>query len=159
MLVPAASPTARRRMAALPWGLRGIMSLGLILVGVSTAAPLGTLGAALLVIDLSLVQASAPTGPPAAGPLTAAALLARSGWPPAAAFAGRVLVLLAASATSPLLALTAVLLLAGLHLAPRWEAQPPARPGPARLRDWLATGISLGAGIAPAVVLRMLQGG
>ena len=159
-LVMAASRPDAGRTPGTPWRLRSVMTSGLILVGVATAVPLGLLGAALLVVDLALVQASAPSGPPAMGALARAGLLARSGWPPSAAFAGRVLVLLAATSASLLLAVTAILLVTGLQIAPRWDQPPPARPLPrAGLRDWLATGISLGAGVAPAVLLRMLQGG
>jgi len=158
-LVIGTLPPDRARIPAPAWGLRAVMSTGLILVGVSTAAPLGMLGAVLLVIDLALVQASAPMGPPAGGPVAWAALLARSGWPPSAAFAGRVLVLLAAAGTSLVLTLSAILLYAGLQLAPALQPHQPARPGRAGLRDWLATGVSLTTGIAPAILLRMLQGG
>ena len=155
LVIAASRPEAGRT----PWRLRSGMTGGLILVGVATAVPLGMLGAALLVVDLALVQASAPSGPPAVGALARAGLLARSGWPPSAAFAGRVLVLLAATSASVLLAGTAILLLIGLQIAPRWDQPPPARSAPrAGLRDWLAAGISLGAGVAPAVLLRMLQG-
>ncbi|HYM50991.1 MAG TPA: hypothetical protein VET65_10535 [Candidatus Limnocylindrales bacterium] len=139
--------------------LRASLTSALILTGVGTHSVTGLVGAVLLLIDLGVVHASAPSGPPASGLSARIGWLARSGWPGSAAFAGRVLTVLSAVAAGPLPALVAVSIVGGLQLMPLWDATPPARPAVrAQLRDFTAAAISIAAGLAPVVVSRMLQG-
>jgi hypothetical protein len=157
LLILVAISTAQEGWRAGRW--RSIGTVSLIIVAVATALPLGTLAAVLLTLDLAVVQASSPTGAPALGEAAGIGMLARSGWPPSAAFAGRVLTLLSAASAATLLAVVAALLVAALQLVPLLDRRPPARPSRrATFSDWVATVISLGVGCAPVVVQRMLHG-
>lgn len=141
-------------------GLTDPLLMGLVLLsaGARDALSLGALATALLLFDLAIVRPG-PAGidlTSFAGRLT---LLARSNWPPAITFAGATLAVIAALQASLALGLLAAILLAALQLAPLVD-----RPAFERMTErpisawrWLGPVVSLGFGVAPSVVLRMLR--
>jgi len=140
--------------------VRDQLLFALLLLGISArdALGLGTLAAALLLIDLAIVRIEAmpERWSPTAGRLV---LLARSNWPPAVSFAGASIAVIAALQASLALGLLAALLLAGLQLAPLLDGHG-LTPSPERPRSalgWVGPALSIACGIAPALLLRMLR--
>jgi len=136
-----------------PERARRRLSLALILVALATQTTTGALAAILLVLDLLVIVVTAP--PDAAAGWQTLRGLARSGWPPTVAFAGRTLGVLAAIETSRLLGVVALGLLLGLLLAPMFTASPEAAPAGSRVRGLVLAVVSLGTGLAPAWVARL----
>lgn len=139
---------------------RDALMMGLLLLAISArdALGLGGVAAALLLIDLALVQREYPI---AEGSRFASRLvtLARSNWPPAISFAGATLAVIAALQASLALGLLAALLLAALQLSPLIDrvGSEPSVERPRSRWQWVGPIISLACGVAPAAVLRMLR--
>ena len=153
----AASPERTGRVRT-QW-LRDRFGLALLLV--AAAAPrLGVLAAVILLVDLAIVQSGllhvAATGNGFGRVLP---LLARSGWPPAAAFAGRALAIMAATEVNLLLGLLGAALVFGLQLAPLLGGAPVTSQVNRHLssRDWAIVAISIACGLFPSVVSRALR--
>ncbi len=145
---------------ARPEIVRDQLLMALLLLGISArdSLGLGALAAALLVIDLSIVRIDELPGRPmgSAGRFVS---LARSNWPPSVTFAGAALAVIAALQASLALGLLAALVLAGIQLAPLIDRHALA-PSPERPRSalrWVGPIVSIAAGVAPALVLRMLR--
>lgn len=139
---------------------RDALMMGLLLLAISArdALGLGGLGAALLLIDLALVQRDYPVAERSRF-ASRLVMLAHSNWPPAISFAGATLAVIAALQASLALGLLAALMLAALQLSPLIDRvgseASVARP---RTRwHWVGPVISLACGVAPAAVLRMLR--
>lgn len=136
-----------------PRGSRRPVSLGLSLIGLSAMTATGTLAAILLILDAFLIEATAEAD---GGRLwQPVRILARSGWPPTVAFAGRTLAVLAAMATSTLLGAVALALLLALLLAPVLDQQPAVTSPFRRGRAVALAVISLAAGLVPGWVARL----
>lgn len=132
--------------------LRAAMTTGLLLVAVAARDPLdlGSVAAFLLLIDIAVVAPARPDRPLGG--------LAHSGWPPAVAFAGRVLAVAAAIQASVALGAVAVALVVGLQISGIMASARRKAGGPRlTFTDWLVAAISLGCGVAPAIFLRMLH--
>lgn len=149
-----------RRVAAPTVIIGDQLIVGLLLLALSArdAPGLGPLGAALLVINLSIVRlddVGAHVSRFAAPLLT----WARSNWPGSLAFAGGTVTVIAALQASLGLGLLAALLLAALQLAPLLDgtALAPAPERPHKRVHWMEPALSIAFGIAPALVLRMLR--
>lgn len=128
------------------------LSAGLAIVGLASMTAIGTLAAVLLVLDMLVMEATSAAGAgPAWRPLRA---LARSGWPPTAAFAGRTLAVLAAIETSALLGVVALALLFALLLSPLIRPEPDLQPAGARVRGLAMALVSLTTGLVPGWVAR-----
>jgi len=133
--------------------VRQRLSAGLAIVGLATLTAAGTLAAVLLVVDVLVMEATAVAEPgPAWRPLRA---LARSGWPPTVAFAGRTLAVLAAIETSALLGVVALVLLLALLLSPLFGPQAELQPAAARVRGLAMALVSLASGLVPGWVARL----
>lgn len=132
--------------------VRTALTASLLLIAVAARDPLdlGSLATFLLLIDLAIVAPARAEGP--------LGRLAHSGWPPAVAFAGRVLAVAAAVQASVLFGVLAVALVAGLYLSTiaGGARRAAARPQPS-INDRLVAGLSLGIGVAPVILLRMLH--
>jgi hypothetical protein len=126
------------------------LSAGLIIIGLATLTPTGTLAAVLLLLDGFLIEAT--TGTSLDGMWRWLKTLARSGWPPTVAFAGRILAVVAAIATNPPLGVVALALLVALLMVPLADSSAEVRVQSSR--GWALTliALSLAAGIAPAWV-------
>jgi hypothetical protein len=154
--------------AALTWlvpdtsgreALRDGLIAGLLLLAISArdALGLGALAAVLLLIDAAIVRIDDIPSP--SSRWSRLVVLARSNWPGSITFAAATITVIAALQAGLALGLLAASLLAALQLAPlvdhRGAAPAPERPRSA-LR-WVGPALSIGCGIAPALVLRMLQ--
>jgi hypothetical protein len=139
--------------------LRDGLIAGLLLLAISArdALGLGALAAVLLLIDAAIVRIDDVPSPSSRWWRVVA--LARSNWPGSITFAAATITVIAALQAGLALGLLAASLLAGLQLAPlidhRGAALAAERPRSA-LR-WVGPALSIGCGIAPALVLRMLQ--
>jgi hypothetical protein len=129
------------------------LSAGLVIVGLATLTPTGILAAILLLLDGFLMEAT--TGASLSGMWRWLRTLARSGWPPTVAFAGRVLAVIAAIATNPLLGVVALALLLALLVVPLLDSDVDQGLEPSRSRALAMIALSLAAGIAPAWVARL----
>ncbi len=128
-------------------------SAGLTIVALATLTATGTLAAILLVLDAILMEATADAG--GAGGWRQLRTLARSGWPPTIAFAGRTLAVLAAMETSTLLAVLGLMLLLALLIVPLLEPQPTPVGAPARRRGLVMAALSLATGLVPGWLGRL----
>ena len=128
-------------------------SAGLTIVALATLTPTGTLAAILLVLDAILVEATADAG--GAGGWHPLRMLARSGWPPTIAFAGRTLAVLAAIETSTLLAVVSLGLLLALLVVPLLEPQPAPAAARAPRRAIVMSAVSLAIGLVPGWLGRL----
>ncbi|HLQ61093.1 MAG TPA: hypothetical protein VK131_04440, partial [Candidatus Acidoferrales bacterium] len=128
-------------------------SLGLTIVALATLTPTGTLAAMLLVLDAILMESTADAGD--VGGWRWLRTLARSGWPPTIAFAGRTLAVLAAIETSSLLAVVSLVLLLALLVVPLVEPQPAPAAAPARRRGLAMAAVSLAIGLVPGWLGRL----
>ncbi len=140
--------------------IRDGLTLALLLTAI--AAPrLGVLAAVLILVDLAIVQ-PASRHQPAAGAGFGRFLqsLAATGWPPAAAFAGRALTVVAGLEANFALGILAAAIVLGLQLVPLLNDEA-KRPQPhvrrSRILDWIIPAVSLASGLFPAVVLRTLR--
>jgi len=115
------------------------------------------LAAVLLLIDAAIIRIDDLPSP--SSRWSRLVVLARSNWPGSITFAAATITVIAALQAGLPLGLLAASLLAALQLAPlvdhRGVASAPERPRSA-LR-WVGPALSIGCGIAPALVLRMLQ--
>jgi hypothetical protein len=86
-------------------------------------------------------------------------VLARSDWPGSITFAAATLTVIVALQAGLALGLLAATLIAALQLAPLIDrhAAAPAPERPRSALQWVGPMLSIGCGIAPALVLRMLQ--
>lgn len=134
--------------------------MGLLLFAISArdALGLGALASALLLIGLSTVRTAVPGLKPGSLP-ERMHLLARSNWPPSVTFAGVVLAVIAALQASLALGMLAAVLLAALQITPLIDGSltAPAAARRGSIRAWVPSVVSLAAGLAPAIVLRMLR--
>jgi hypothetical protein len=128
-------------------------SAGLTIVALATLTPTGTLAAILLVLDTILMGATADGS--GAGDWRQLRTLARSGWPPTVAFAGRALAVLAAIETSALLAVVSLVLLLALLVVPLLEPPPAPAAGPAPRRGLVIAAASLAIGLVPGWLGRL----
>ena len=141
--------------------LESALICGLLLLAVAAhdSLGLGILACVLLLVDLILTRAT-PQGKLEAARSDAVPLLllARSGWPPSVRFAGVTLAVIAALQTSLTLGLLAALLLLGLKVAPLLRPASGAEGPATTARFWLiGPALSLGCGLAPVLLLRMLH--
>jgi hypothetical protein len=85
--------------------------------------------------------------------------LARSNWPGSITFAAATITVIAALQAGLALGLLAATLLAALQLAPLVDRRSaaPASERPRSAMQWVGPALSIGCGIAPALVLRMIQ--
>jgi len=142
-------------------GLRDPLIMGLLLlaIGARDSLGLGDLAVVLLLIDLALVRID-DGGARAKGWRGRSLSLARSSWPPSVTFAGATMAVIADVQASLILGLLAALTWAGLQLAPlvdRHHAGVPARERPRSVLGWIGPALSIAAGVAPALILRMLR--
>ena len=139
--------------------LRDGLIAGLLLLAVSArdALGLGVLAAVLLLIDAAIVRID--DIPSLSSRWSRLVVLARSNWPGSITFAAAAITVIAALQAGLALGMLAAALLAALQLAPLVDrlaaVSAPARPQSA-LR-WVGPALSIGCGLAPALVLRMLQ--
>jgi len=142
-----------------PEVLRDRLIAALLLVAISArdALGLGGLAVALLLIDAAIVRID-EVGLPSTH-WSGLVVLARSNWPGSITFAAASIAVIAALQAGLALGLLAAALLAGLQLAPLVDRQT-ATPGPERPQSalhWVGPALSIGSGIAPALLLRMLH--
>ena len=128
-------------------------SAGLTIVALATLTSTGTLAAILLVLDAILMEATADAG--GAGGWRQLWTLARSGWPPTIAFAGRTLAVLAAIETSTLLAVVSLALLLALLVVPLLEPQPAPAAARALRQGLVIAAVSLAIGLVPGWLGRL----
>jgi hypothetical protein len=139
--------------------LRDGLIAGLLLLAISArdALGLGALAAVLLLIDAAIVRIDDIAS--TSSRWSRLVVLARSNWPGSISFAAATLTVIAALQAGLALGLLAATLIAGLQLAPLVDrhaaAAAPERPRSAL--QWVGPVLSVGCGIAPALVLRMLQ--
>ena len=138
--------------------LRDGLIVALLIVAISArdALGLGALAAVLLLIDAAIVRIDDIPSPSSRWSRLVA--LARSNWPGSITFAAATLTVIAALQAGLALGLLASALLAALQLAPlvdRRAAATAIRPRSAL--QWVGPALSIGCGIAPALVLRMIQ--
>lgn len=139
--------------------LRDGLIAGLLLLAVSArdALGLGVLAAVLVLIDAAIVRIDDLPSP--SSRWSRLVVLARSNWPGSITFAAATITVIAALQAGLALGMLAAALLAALQLAPVVDrlaaVSAPARPRSA-LR-WVGPALSIGCGLAPALVLRMLQ--
>lgn len=138
--------------------LRDGLIVALLIVAISArdALGLGALAAVLLLIDAAIVRIDDIPSPSSRWSRLVA--LARSNWPGSITFAAATLTVIAALQAGLALGLLASALLAALQLAPlvdRHAAAMVIRPRSAL--QWVGPALSIGCGIAPALVLRMIQ--
>jgi hypothetical protein len=139
--------------------LRDGLIAGLLLLAISArdALGLGALAAVLLLIDAAVVRIDHIPSP--SSRWSRLVVLARSTWPGSITFAAAAITVIAALQAGLALGLLAASLLAALQLAPLVDHHA-AAPAPARPRSalqWVGPALSIACGIAPALVLRMLQ--
>ena len=132
-----------------PGWLQTAGTYALALVSALSGTGLGAGAAMLLFLGLVLVGAHP------AGPSRRLETFLRSSWPSTSAFAGRVLAAIAAVAASPALGALAVLLVALLTLFPAGPRPRGTRKSP--VRRLALSALSIGIGLAPAVVLHLVQ--
>lgn len=139
--------------------LRDAVVAALLLLAISArdALGLGELAAALLLIDAAIVRIDDIPSPSSRWSRLVG--LARSNWPGSIAFAAVTITVIAALQAGLALGLLAATLLAALQVAPLVDrhAAAPAAARPRSVLQWVGPALSIGCGIAPAVVLRMLQ--
>jgi hypothetical protein len=139
--------------------LRDRLIAALLLVAISArdALGLGGLAVVLLLIDAAIVRIDDIPSPSTR--FTELVALARSNWPGSITFAAAAIAVIAALQAGLALGLLAATLLAGLQLAPvkngRTSTTAPERPRSAL--QWVGPALSIGCGIAPAALLRMLH--
>jgi hypothetical protein len=138
--------------------LRDGLIAGLLLLAISArdALGLGALAAVLLLIDAAIVRIDEI--PSLSSRWSRLVVLARSNWPGSITFAAATITVIGALQAGLALGLLAASLLAALQLAPLFDHH--AAPAPGRPRSalqWVGPALSVGCGIAPALVLRMLQ--
>ncbi|TMB60734.1 MAG: hypothetical protein E6J51_12745 [Chloroflexi bacterium] len=134
-----------------------VAALLLLAVSARDALGLGALAAVLLLIDVAVVRID--DVPSASSRWSRLVVLARSNWPASITFAAATLTVIAALQAGLALGLLAAALLAALQLAPLVDrhAAPPAPLRPRSALRWVGPALSVGCGIAPALVLRMIQ--
>jgi hypothetical protein len=135
---------------------RDAFTLALLLLAVAASSPLAILAVSVLLVEIAIIS---PTrvGKQQAGPESLQAL-AHSGWPPAIAFAARVLAVIATLQQSVPLGVMAIAVVAALQLTPltdRKAARP--QPGPVHVRHLLPPLISMLFGLAPEILRRMAK--
>jgi hypothetical protein len=139
--------------------LRDALIAALLLLAISArdALGLGELAAVLLLIDAAIVRIDDIPSP--SSKWSRLVVLARSNWPGSITFAAAALAVIAALQAGLALGLLAAALLAGLQLAPLVDrhAAAAASERPRSAMQWVGPAVSIGCGIAPALVLRMLQ--
>ena len=134
-----------------------IAALLLLAISARDALGLGTLAAVLLLIDAAIVRIDDMPRPTSRW--TRLVTLARSNWPGSITFAAATITVIAALQAGLAVGLLAATLLAALQLAPLVDRRV-AGPAPGRPRSalqWVGPALSIGCGVAPALVLRMLQ--
>ena len=134
-----------------------IAALLLIALSARDALGLGALAAVLLLIDAAIVRIDDIPQP--SSRWSRLVVLARSNWPGSITFAAATITVVAALQAGLALGLLAAALLAALQLAPLVDRHA-AAPAPVRPRSamqWVGPALSIGCGIAPALVLRMIQ--
>jgi hypothetical protein len=134
-----------------------IAALLLLAISARDALGLGTLAAVLLLIDAAIVRIDDMPRPTSRW--TRLVALARSNWPGSITFAAATITVIAALQAGLAVGLLAATLLAALQLAPLVDRRV-AGPAPGRPRSalqWVGPALSIGCGVAPALVLRMLQ--
>jgi hypothetical protein len=139
--------------------LRDALIAALLLLAISArdALGLGALAVVLLLIDAAIVRIDDIPSP--SSRWSKLVVLARSNWPGSITFAAASITVIAALQAGLALGLLAATLLALLQLAPLVDHHA-ASPSPGRPRSalqWVGPALSIGCGIAPALVLRMLQ--
>jgi hypothetical protein len=138
--------------------LRDGLIAALLIVAISArdALGLGALAAVLLLIDAAIVRIDDLPSP--SSRWSRLVVLARSNWPGSITFGAATITVIAALQAALALGLLAATLLAALQLAPlvdRHAGPPSVRPRSAL--QWVGPALSIGCGIAPALVLRMIQ--
>jgi hypothetical protein len=134
-----------------------IAALLLIAISARDALGLGALAAVLLLIDAAIVRLDDMPLP--SSWWSRLVVLARSNWPGSITFAAATITVVAALQAGLALGLLAAALLAALQLAPLVDRHA-AAPTPERPRSalqWVGPALSIGCGVAPALVLRMIQ--
>jgi hypothetical protein len=134
-----------------------IAALLLIAISARDALGLGALAAVLLLIDAAIVRLDDMPLP--SSWWSRLVVLARSNWPGSITFAAATITVVAALQAGLALGLLAAALLAALQLAPLIDRHA-ATPTPERPRSalqWVGPALSIGCGVAPALVLRMIQ--
>ena len=139
--------------------LRDSLIAGLLLLAISArdALGLGVLAAVLLLIDAAIVRIDDTPSP--SSRWSRLVVLARSNWPASITFAAATITVIAALQAGLALGLFAATLIAALQLAPLIDrhAVALAAERPRSALQWVGPALSIGCGIAPALVLRMLQ--
>jgi len=134
-----------------------IAALLLLAISARDALGLGALAAVLLLIDAAIVRIDDIPSP--SSRWSRLVVLARSNWPGSITFAAATITVIATIQAGLALGLLAAALLAALQLAPLVDRHA-ASSAPARPRSalyWVGPAVSIGCGIAPALVLRMIQ--
>jgi hypothetical protein len=134
-----------------------IAALLLLAISARDSLGLGALAAVLLLIDAAIVRID--DIPLASSRWLKLVVLARSNWPGSITFAAATITVIAALQAGLALGLLAAGLLAALQLAPLVDrhAALPASERPRSALQWVGPALSIGCGIAPALVLRMIQ--
>ncbi len=139
--------------------LRDRLIAALLLVAISArdALGLGGLAVVLLLIDAAVVRIDDIPSPSTRW--SGLVVLTRSNWPGSITFAAAAIAVIAALQAGLALGLLAATLLAGLQLAPLKDrrAGPMAPERPQSALQWVGPALSIGCGIAPALLLRMLH--
>ena len=139
--------------------LRDSLIAGLLLLAISArdALGLGVLAAVLLLIDAAIVRIDDIPSP--SSRWSRLVVLARSNWPASITFAAATITVIAALQAGLALGLLAATLIAALQLAPLVDrhAAALAAERPRSALQWVGPALSIGCGIAPALVLRMIQ--
>jgi hypothetical protein len=139
--------------------LRDGLIAGLLLLAISArdALGFGALAAVLLLIDAAIVRIDDIPSP--SSRWSRLVVLARSNWPGSITFAAATITVIAALQAGLALGLLAATFVAALQLAPLIDRQAaaPATERPRSALHWVGPALSIGCGIAPALVLRMLQ--
>ena len=135
-----------------------IMGLLLLAIGARDSLGLGDLAVVVLLIALVLVRL-VDVDEPGRGWGQRVLSLVRSNWPLSVTFAGATLAVIADLEASLVLGLLAAVTWAGLQLAPLVDrhALVPAPERPRSALRWVGPVVSIGCGIAPALILRMLR--
>jgi len=134
-----------------------IAALLLLAISARDALGLGELAAVLLLIDAAIVRIDDIPSP--SSRWSRLVVLARSNWPGSVTFAAATITVIADLQAGLALGLLAAMFVAGLQLAPLVDrhAAAPAAERPRSALQWVGPALSIGCGIAPALVLRMLQ--
>ena len=134
-----------------------IAALLLIAISARDALGLGALAAVLLLIDAAIVRIDDLLL--SSSWWSRLVVLARSNWPGSITFAAATITVVAGLQAGLALGLLAATLLAALQLAPLLDrhAAAPAPERPRSALQWVGPALSIGCGIAPALVLRMIQ--